>query len=178
MCTRKRSGPPLRYLVADLRNSSECFPLSHREIGNGFAIFINNSLTTVLSLTYPSLLAAFKPTGGESYREDAPDWCSIWLLCRPKPACLCYNLLFPPRDQVSDPSTQYSADIGRQRTLEELDYIFAVPTKRHAQYQIRTWLPWWIKRYVFWDRKAQLEPLYHLDGVVGTTMPPPPIGHA
>ena len=47
------------------QSRSECFPLSHREIGNGFAIFVNNTLSTILSLTYPSLLAAFKPTGGE-----------------------------------------------------------------------------------------------------------------
>jgi len=52
----------------------------------------------------------------------------------------------------------------RQRTLEELDYVFAVPTRRHAAYQLHTWLPWFIKRWVFFDRKAELRPLYQLQG--------------
>lgn len=30
----------------------------------------------------------------------------------------------------------------KQRTLEELDYIFAVPTRRFISYQYNTWLPW------------------------------------
>jgi len=50
-----------------------------------------------------------------------------------------------------------------KRTLEELDYIFRVPTSRHASYQLNTWLPWWIKRYIFWQRNAELKPLYVLE---------------
>ena len=57
---------------------------------------------------------------------------------------------------------------AQMRTLEELDYIFAVPTRRHMSYQLQTWLPWWIKRYVFWDRSAKLPELYHLEGIGGT----------
>ena len=55
----------------------------------------------------------------------------------------------------------------KQRTLEELDYIFAVPTRRHAAYQVRTWAPWFVRRYVLWRKDAVLEPLYHLEGVAG-----------
>ncbi|KAJ5710137.1 hypothetical protein N7493_009729 [Penicillium malachiteum] len=40
-----------------------------------------------------------------------------------------------------------------QRTLEDLDYTFGVPVHRHAKYQIGTWLPWFIRRYVFFQRK-------------------------
>jgi hypothetical protein len=54
------------------------------------------------------------------------------------------------------------------RTLEELDYIFAVPTSRHMSYQLQTWLPWRIKRYVFLDRSAKLPELYHLECFGGT----------
>jgi hypothetical protein len=57
----------------------------------------------------------------------------------------------------------------RQRTLEELDYTFGVPTRRHVAYQARTWLPWFIRRYLFLQGKAQLEPLYHLEGFSGGT---------
>lgn len=50
----------------------------------------------------------------------------------------------------------------KQRTLEELDYIFAVPTRVHMHYQVCKALPWWIKRYIF-RRDVELEPLYKLD---------------
>lgn len=55
----------------------------------------------------------------------------------------------------------------KQRTLEELDYVFAVPTRRHMSYQLTQALPWWFKRYVFFQRSAVLEPLYHFDSPVG-----------
>jgi hypothetical protein len=47
--------------------------------------------------------------------------------------------------------------------LEELDYIFAVPTRRFISYQTGTWIPWFIKRYIFWKKDAELAPLYTFD---------------
>ncbi|KAJ5736958.1 uncharacterized protein N7483_002083 [Penicillium malachiteum] len=52
-----------------------------------------------------------------------------------------------------------------QRTLEELDYTFGVPIHRHARYQIGTWLPWFIRRYILFQRSVKLEPLYQLEGL-------------
>jgi hypothetical protein len=57
----------------------------------------------------------------------------------------------------------------KQRTLEELDYIFAVPTRIHIRYQLKTALPWWIKRYVLMRKGPGLEPLYHFDSPSGRT---------
>lgn len=51
----------------------------------------------------------------------------------------------------------------KQRTLEELDYIFAVPTRTFMHYQLTKVLPWWVKRWVFFQKSATLEPLYHFD---------------
>ena len=69
----------------------------------------------------------------------------------------------------------------KQRTLEELDYIckpffvlastalidiyspVAVPTRTHAKYQLTKALPYWFKRFVFMNKDAKLEPLYHFD---------------
>jgi hypothetical protein len=48
----------------------------------------------------------------------------------------------------------------KQRTLEELDYIFAVPGKKFIAYQTGKAAPWWLKRYILWQRDAKLEPLY------------------
>lgn len=54
-----------------------------------------------------------------------------------------------------------------QRTLEELDYIFGVPTRKFIAYNFRVALPWWWKRWVLFDKTAKLAPLYHFDGVEG-----------
>jgi hypothetical protein len=51
----------------------------------------------------------------------------------------------------------------KQRTLEELDYIFAVPTRTHMRYQLTKALPYWINRWVFQRKDAVLEPLYTFD---------------
>lgn len=53
----------------------------------------------------------------------------------------------------------------KQRTLEELDYVFAVPTGTFVKYQTGTWLPWFIQRHVFRRKDAKLKPLYHFEGV-------------
>ena len=51
----------------------------------------------------------------------------------------------------------------KQRTLEELDYVFAVPTRIHMKYQVTKALPYFFKRWVFWNRNAVLEPLFKFD---------------
>ena len=44
-------------------------------------------------------------------------------------------------------------------TLEELDQVFSVKTNDFIAYQTGTWLPWFIRRYIRWDRDAYLKPL-------------------
>jgi len=50
-----------------------------------------------------------------------------------------------------------------QRTLEELDYIFAVPTHIFTHYQLTKVLPWWFKRWVLFNKDAVLEELFQFD---------------
>lgn len=50
------------------------------------------------------------------------------------------------------------------RTLEELDQVFAVPTRTFAKYQVTQTLPFWLKRYVLRNRNADLQPLYRVEG--------------
>ena len=52
----------------------------------------------------------------------------------------------------------------KQRTLEELDYIFAVPTKTHMSHQAFRVLPWWIGRYIFRRKGAECPTLYRFEG--------------
>lgn len=51
----------------------------------------------------------------------------------------------------------------KQRTLEELDYVFAVPTTTHMSYQLTKALPYFAKRHVLRRKNARLEPLYKTD---------------
>jgi len=51
----------------------------------------------------------------------------------------------------------------KQRTLEELDDVFSVPTSKFAAYQCGTWLPWFFKRYIAFNKRAELAPLYDFD---------------
>ena len=120
---------------------SEAFPLSHREIGAALTICINNAVGSTLVLSFPSLLQKITPTGAFAFYAGLNMFAFV----------LIFFLV---------PETM-------QRTLEELDFIFGVPTRRHMAYQLRVWLPWWVKRYVFWRKSAKLEPLYHLEGVGG-----------
>ena len=36
----------------------------------------------------------------------------------------------------------------KQRSLEELDYVFSVSTRRHAAFQLREELPWFFGRWI------------------------------
>jgi hypothetical protein len=54
----------------------------------------------------------------------------------------------------------------KQRTLEELDYIFAVPTRTHMKYQCFTVLPWWCSKYLFRRNPGPCPPLYTFEGHV------------
>jgi hypothetical protein len=49
--------------------------------------------------------------------------------------------------------------------VTELDYIFAVPTRTHMNYQVKTVAPYWVKTQIL--RRKGLEPpvLYKLDQV-------------
>ena len=51
----------------------------------------------------------------------------------------------------------------KQRTLEELDYIFAVPLRTFIRYQLTKTLPWCFKRHVLRQQDVRLEPLYRFD---------------
>ncbi|CAI7649090.1 unnamed protein product [Penicillium pancosmium] len=118
---------------------SEAFPLSHRELGAAFTICVNNSIGSALSLTFPSLLKKTTPTGAFGFYAGLN--------------ILAFLIIF-----LVVPET-------KQRTLEELDYTFGVPISRHARYQTGTWLPWFVRRYIFFRRSAKLEPLYKLEGL-------------
>ncbi|MCJ1411395.1 hypothetical protein MMC19_005484 [Ptychographa xylographoides] len=117
--------------------SAEVFPLSHREVGMSWAVATCLFYAAVLSITFPALLKAFGIVGAFGFYAGMNVLALIMIF------------LWVPET--------------KQRTLEELDYIFAVPTRTHMHYQVTKALPYWFKRYVCFNKSATLEPLYHFD---------------
>ncbi|KAL1968961.1 hypothetical protein VTN77DRAFT_795 [Rasamsonia byssochlamydoides] len=130
--------------------SAEVFPLSHREVGMAWAVATNNFWASVLSLTFPYMLTAFKPQGAFGFYAGL------------NAIALILIFLFVPET--------------KQRSLEELDYVFAVTTRRHAKYQLTQVLPWWIKRYIFRRKYVVCPELYYtdLDEIYSHPAPPSP----
>lgn len=124
--------------------SAEVFPLSHREVGMAWAVATNNFWASVLSISLPRMLRAMKPTGVFGFYAGLN--LVAWFLI----------FLFLPET--------------KQKTLEELDYVFAVPDRTMAKYHLGTVLPWAIRRYIFFRKDAYCPPLFkdahaeHYDG--------------
>lgn len=114
--------------------SAEVFPLSHREVGMSWAVATCLFWAAVLSLTWPSMESAMTATGAFGFYTGLN--------------LLAFVMIF-----LFVPET-------KQRTLEELDYVFAVPTRTHMHYQLTKALPYFFKRYVAMNKSARLEPLY------------------
>ncbi|KAL2213942.1 hypothetical protein CC79DRAFT_1339158 [Sarocladium strictum] len=131
--------------------ASECFPLSHREIGVALCVTWNNAVGSILGLTFPVMLRSFTPTGAFGFYAGLN--------------IIAFFVIF------------FCLPETKQRTLEELDYIFGVPTRRHVAYHLRTYLPWFVKRYVLWQKNAKLEPLYKLENFSGGTKAEAFVGH-
>lgn len=117
--------------------SAEVFPLSHRDIGMGFSVATCFLWSAVLSITFPKLLATFTPTGAFGFYAGLNVLAFIMIF------------LFVPET--------------KQRTLEELDYVFAVPLRKFMRYQTTKALPHWFQRYIIRNPNSTLEPLYHFD---------------
>ncbi|KAG5916980.1 hypothetical protein E4U42_007420 [Claviceps africana] len=122
--------------------SAEVYPLSHRETGMGFAVATCLFWASVLGITFPFLLDRLDTIGAFSLYAGFN--------------ALAFVMIF-----FWVPETM-------QRTLEELDGVFGVPTRQFAKYQLTVALPWWFKRYVLFRRNATKKPLYHFDKVSPT----------
>ncbi|KAG1744559.1 uncharacterized protein EDB91DRAFT_1123024 [Suillus paluster] len=115
--------------------SAEAFPLYIRDIGMSFATATTWFWNFVLSITWPSLVLAFKPQGAFGWYAA---WCCIlWVLI----------LLFVRET--------------KGRTLEELDQIFAVPLSTHAAYGLRQ-IPYGFKKFVLFQNPTP-EQLYQFE---------------
>lgn len=126
--------------------SAEVFPLSHREVGMSWAVATNNFWAAILALTFKRLLRAFTVPGAFGFYAGM------------NIVALVLIFLFLPET--------------KQRSLEELDYVFAVTTRAHAKYQLTEALPWWFKRYLLGRKHAVCPELYHMDKISEISTPP------
>jgi hypothetical protein len=46
----------------------------------------------------------------------------------------------------------------KQLTLEEIDQVFSVPTREFLKYETGTWLPYFIKRHVLFQKNTPKPP--------------------
>ncbi|MBW0522375.1 hypothetical protein O181_062090 [Austropuccinia psidii MF-1] len=115
--------------------SAEAFPLYIRDFGMSYATAVCWFFNFILAITFPLMLRAFLPQGAFAWYAG---WCLIgWVL-------VFFTL----------PET-------KALTLEELDYVFSVPTAQHAAYQSKN-LMYHIRKYILRQDVKPLPPLYQL----------------
>ncbi|PLN74730.1 putative MFS myo-inositol transporter [Aspergillus taichungensis] len=101
--------------------SAEAFPLYIRDIGMSFATATTWGFNFIISLTWPALVKAFTPQG-------AFGWYAAWNFVGWIFAYFCL------------PET-------KALSLEELDQVFSVPTRKHMNHYAGM-LPWYFKKYI------------------------------
>lgn len=122
--------------------SAEVFPLSHREVGMAWAVATCLFWASVLSITFPRMLAVMSAPGAFGFYAAL------------NVTALVMIFLFVPET--------------KKLTLEELDYVFSVSTRTHMKYQTFTVLPWWFKTYVLRKKGLHCPELYKFDGATAT----------
>lgn len=101
-----------------------------------WAVATNNFWASVLSISLPRMLRAFTTQGTFGFYAGL-NLLAFWLI-----------FLWLPET--------------KQKTLEELDYVFAVPTRTHMKYQVTKVAPYFLQRLA--GRKGLAEPqLYRFD---------------
>lgn len=103
--------------------ASESFPLSHREAGTAWPVSINLFFAGLLSILYPSMT------------ESLGDGGSLGLFSALN--IIAFVLVFLLVEET------------KGRSLEDLDLVFAVSKRRFMAFQLREYLPWFIRRYIF-----------------------------
>jgi MFS family permease len=109
--------------------SAEAFPVNVRDVGMSWATATCWCFNFIISFTFPQITTAFTPSGAFGWYAA---WNAIlWVLV----------LLFLPETKAL--------------TLEELDQVFSISTRKHASYQIKNAV--W--HFRVWVLRQKLDPL-------------------
>lgn len=111
--------------------ASESFPLSHREAGTAWAISINLGFAGLLAMFFPSINSALGQQGSLG--------------------------LFSALNLVALVLVFLLVEETKQRSLEELDHVFAVSKSEFMRFQTTSYLPWVIRKYIFGSLKPRPE---------------------
>lgn len=112
-------------------------PLSHREVGMAWAVATNNFWAAILAISLPAMLRAFQPVGVFGFYAGM-NFLAFWMI-----------FFWLPET--------------KQRTLEELDYVFAVPTRTHMKYQTSQVGPYFVKRHILRKKGLKEPQLYRFE---------------
>ncbi|POR33714.1 Uncharacterized protein TPAR_06096 [Tolypocladium paradoxum] len=113
--------------------SAEAFPVHVRDVGMSWATATTWCFNFIISFTWPHLQRAFTVQGAFGWYAA---WCAIlWFLI----------LLFVPETKAL--------------TLEELDQVFGVSTRKHMSYQIKNTI-WHLRAWILREKLEPLPPLY------------------
>ncbi|KKP03724.1 hypothetical protein THAR02_04176 [Trichoderma harzianum] len=113
--------------------SAEAFPVHVRDVGMSWATATTWCFNFILSFTWPSISRAFTVQGAFGWYAA---WCAIlWV----------FILLFVPETKAL--------------TLEELDQVFGVSTRKHMSYQMKNAM-WHFRTWVLRQKLEPLPPFY------------------
>ncbi|CAO2657097.1 Nn.00g059000.m01.CDS01 [Neocucurbitaria sp. VM-36] len=115
--------------------ASEIFPLPNREVGMSMVCSLGYLLAAILGLTVPPLIHHLGRTRLLALFSGLDLIAAVFVW-----------LIVPETEEVM--------------TLEKMSYVFGVPTRRHIQYQVKTVLPYMLRRCVPRSRPEHLPPLY------------------
>jgi len=112
--------------------SAEVFPTIQREQGMAWVVCINNTFAGILGLTFPRMQTVMTPTGAFGFYAglNLIAWFMIFVFVRET----------------------------KQLTLEELDQVFEVPTAQFLSYESRVRAPWFLKRYLLFQKHIPTPP--------------------
>lgn len=119
--------------------ASEAFPLSHREAGAACAIAVNLGFAGLLSIFFPSINSGLGDAGSLG--------------------------LFSGLNVVAFLLVFLLLEETKRRSLEDLDYIFAVSKRRFMRFQVVEILPWFLRRHAL--LKDEPKPSLYRDYVWG-----------
>ena len=124
--------------------SAEVFPTIQREQGMAWAVCINNTFAGILSLTFPRMRTVMTQTGA----------CKS--LSHPHLRLLNTDLVivgfYAGLNLIAWFLIFCFVRETKQLTLEELDQVFSVPTKNFIGYELKVWLPYFVKRHILRKR--------------------------
>lgn len=114
--------------------SAEVFPLENRVVGMSFAVFVNLFGAGLLTLFVPALTNAI----------GHPGLLGIFAGLN---VIAFFLVFFFVRETAGAAIGGGASDSMTSVSLEELNYIFEVSTKRHRQYQLNEMVPWTFRNF-------------------------------